>query len=406
MGKAGGAGQKFVTWEDPVQIESYTREVQKRATELINENRKLRKVHMNVTREVVELMNIDLLKSEQVWTDKLNQIKLMVDQETKGRAADLCRPWLTHINYQLYKALEFQYRMGLESLNENLPEIQADLIFRNQKMEFRPAFEQLKLKYFSEIRKFITRPISFRGVGGGARATDIFSKMPENNAKYMHTVYVKAEELFEQVRLVENEYVEWTALSHLDIQSHIEEHFKGVEDWETNFAMLKQKRIELKKLPDSTKIDCVTINIVPFKGGIEDVFKKLTDALVETMQDSIEKDAEDVERFVKMAQDKLNSNPTSVDEIEAMHKDAMEIETNKHKYVEIFESLKKKNLMIKQIQGQGMGLTELESRWREFEARLGAFNDKIEDQKQRLREEIDKRIKSLSVELEKMYDRW
>ena len=100
------------------------------------------------------------------------------------------------------------------------------------------------------------------------------------------------------------------------------------------------------------------------------------------------------------------SNPTSVDEIEAMHKDAMEIETNKGKYVEIFESLKKKNLMIKQIQGQGMGLTELESRWREFEARLGAFNDKIEDQKQRLREEIDKRIKSLSVELEKMYDRW
>jgi choline kinase len=89
-----------------------------------------------------------------------------------------------------------------------------------------------------------------------------------------------------------------------------------------------------------------------------------------------------------------------------MHKDAMEIETNKGKYVEIFESLKKKNLLIKQIQGQGMGLTELESRWREFEARLGAFNDKIEDQKQRLREEIDKRIKSLSIELEKMYDRW
>jgi hypothetical protein len=48
-----------------------------------------------------------------------------------------------------------------------------------------------------------------------------------------------------------------------------------VEDWETNFAMLKTKRIELKKLPDTRKIDCVTINVVPFKGGIEEVFKKL-----------------------------------------------------------------------------------------------------------------------------------
>jgi dynein heavy chain 2 len=49
------------------------------ATELINENRKLRKVHINVINEVIELMNIDLLKSKQGWTDKMNQIKLMVD---------------------------------------------------------------------------------------------------------------------------------------------------------------------------------------------------------------------------------------------------------------------------------------------------------------------------------------
>ncbi len=47
--------------------------------------------------------------------------------------------------------------------------------------------------------------------------------------------------------------------------------------------MLQQKRIELKKLPDSKKIDCITINIVPFKGGIEEVFKKLSDALVTTL---------------------------------------------------------------------------------------------------------------------------
>lgn len=68
-----------MTWEDPIQIERYTKEVQKMATELINENRKLRKVHINVINEVIELMNIDLLKSKQVWTDKMNQIKLMVD---------------------------------------------------------------------------------------------------------------------------------------------------------------------------------------------------------------------------------------------------------------------------------------------------------------------------------------
>jgi hypothetical protein len=47
--------------------------------------------------------------------------------------------------------------------------------------------------------------------------------------------------------------------------------------------MLKQKRIELKKLPDSKKIDCITVNIVPFKGGVEEVFKKLSEALADTL---------------------------------------------------------------------------------------------------------------------------
>mmetsp|Transcript_43857 Transcript_43857/g.42379 ORF Transcript_43857/g.42379 Transcript_43857/m.42379 type:complete len:233 (+) Transcript_43857:268-966(+) len=62
--------------------------------------------------------------------------------------------------------------------------------------------------------------------------------------------------------------------------------------------------------------------------------------------------------------------------------------------------------MIKQIAGQGMRLGDLESMWREFDARLSAFNDKIEDQKTRLRQEIDSRAKELNQDLEKMFEKW
>ena len=55
--------------------------------------------------------------------------------------------------------------MGLESLNESLPEISADLVYRNATIEFRPAFEELKSKYYSEISQFITIPLKFEGVG-------------------------------------------------------------------------------------------------------------------------------------------------------------------------------------------------------------------------------------------------
>jgi hypothetical protein len=70
--------------------------------------------------------------------------------------------------------------------------------------------------------------------------------------------------------------------------------------------MLKSKRIELKKLPDQKKIDCIKINVVPFKQGVEDLFRKLSDALVDTLEQSIEKDAKEVMSFVKSAQDNLS----------------------------------------------------------------------------------------------------
>ena len=69
--------------------------------------------------------------------------------------------------------------MGLESLNESLPEISAELIYRNGTIEFRPTFEELKNKYYSEISVFITIPLKFVGVG----PTEIFKLMPEQNSR-------------------------------------------------------------------------------------------------------------------------------------------------------------------------------------------------------------------------------
>ena len=101
-------------------------------------------------------------------------------------------------------------------------------------------------------------------------------------------------------------------------------------------------------------------------------------------------------KFVTLGLEKLNSNPQSVEEIEKMHSDAVQIQVEKDQIVKLFDQCVKKNLMIKQIAGKGMFLGDLDSRWREFEARLNQFNDKIEDQKARLAKEIDNRIKELN----------
>lgn len=44
--------------------------------------------------------------------------------------------------------------------------------------------------------------------------------------------------------------------------------------------------------------------------------------------------------------------------------------------------------------------------WKYFDARLAQFNDKIEDQKARLVQELDNRVRTLNADLEKMFDKW
>ena len=77
------------------------------------------------------MMSIDLLRQQQRWKDGLMDIRhLMAGLVSQGFQASNMKPWKAHWDRQLYKALEHQYQMGLEALNENLPEIKVELTFR------------------------------------------------------------------------------------------------------------------------------------------------------------------------------------------------------------------------------------------------------------------------------------
>jgi dynein heavy chain 2 len=68
-----------------------------------------------------------------------------------------------------------------------LPEINSDLIFKDNCVLFRPTYEELKHKYYQEIQKFITIPLRFLGVDN--KKTDLFKIIPEQNSQHLNVVY-------------------------------------------------------------------------------------------------------------------------------------------------------------------------------------------------------------------------
>jgi dynein heavy chain 2 len=120
-----------ITWDNPEDLERYTLNLQTAAEKLSTENRKLRKLHQKISEIVVNLMSTDLLRQQQKWKDNLYEIRQVISEAIQmGFSENNMKPWLAHWDRQLYKVLEYQYQLGLDTLNENMPEIKVELIFR------------------------------------------------------------------------------------------------------------------------------------------------------------------------------------------------------------------------------------------------------------------------------------
>lgn len=76
---------------------------------------------------------------------------------------------------------------------------------RQQRLQFRPPFEEIKAKYFREMKKFISIPNHFKGVGEAADGT-IFPAMIDRNAEGFITCYRKAASLFNRLGAVQDQF--------------------------------------------------------------------------------------------------------------------------------------------------------------------------------------------------------
>ncbi|OXB57863.1 hypothetical protein ASZ78_016437 [Callipepla squamata] len=196
------------------------------------------------------------------------QSALAFEQIIKGFKSSDMKAWRQHWNHQLYKALEHQYQRGLEALNENLPEINIDLTFKQGRLQFRPPFEEVRARYYREMKKFISIPNQFRGVSE-IEEESIFAVMTDRNANGFLTAFSKAEDLFRRLAEVCNQF----------------------------------------------KIDCLTVNCNPVKTVIDDFIQKFYDVLVFSLRKSIQAHLSDISSFLNEAMETLVVRPQTVEEI-------------------------------------------------------------------------------------------
>ncbi|KAJ8280434.1 hypothetical protein GJAV_G00054510 [Gymnothorax javanicus] len=402
------SGSKLqITWDNPKELEVYIAKLQSSAERLSTENRKLRKWHTDFTEKVVTLMNVDLLRHQQRWKDGLQELRTgFAALESQGFRSDSMRAWRQHWNRQLYKALEHQYQVGLEALNKNLPEINVDLIFKQGRLQFRPPFEEVRAKYFREMKRFISIPNQFRGVSEPGEEP-IFPVMIDRNASGFVTIFSKAEDLFSRLLLVQEKFKEWVVLGQVGLDALVERNVHTVQDWERNFKALKARGKESERLPSSEKVDCITVNCDPVKAVIDDLIQRLFDALLLSLRKSIHAHIQDIDTFVAGAMETLSTRPESIDEIGEANIKHGELLERKPSILPLFQEAEDKNRLLRTVAGGGVdSISSLRAKWDKFELMMESHQLMIREQVEVMRSGTETQIQSYQQELEKFRARW
>jgi dynein heavy chain 2 len=301
---------KHVSWDTPIQLKEYIASLNTAMRNLNSKNRRLRMAHKQISEIVVRLMNTDLVRQRSKWKDALSQIRGIIN-DVEAEGFKNTRPWMIHWDYQLYKALDYQYKMGLESCHEILQQIDTKLVLRQKKLVFEPSYEELRSMYYRELKSFINIPLSFKGVGD----SDIFRSITNRNSDRLLLVFSQAERLFKKLSETLDKYTPWVAFAAIDINDLIEANLVEVEDYEANFRMTKTRGRDIDKLPDVEKVDCINVDASGAKSAAEELLKAFNDALGFALRKSAQADVEHLEAFVKESLDALSTMPQTFEEI-------------------------------------------------------------------------------------------
>lgn len=393
-------------WDSPIQCEKYVSRLMSAVEELSARNRKLRGVHFQLSSGIVELTGIDLLRQRDSWNDQLKKLQAIFTREERVTDADSMLVWRKHWDHQLYKAFEYQYRLCLESVNDNLFDIPVDLFFSRKRLNLRPPLEDLRAQYYRNLKKFLDLPKVFVGFNEGLTGETIYSFIPERNSQGLNMVYQNAEVLFDKLRDLCESHEHWVALGTVDIEEYVDTHLEEVKDYNRNFEILEEKRYLASKLPSSVKIGCFTVSFVPFKSALDDLMHRFSDALLLSLRKKAVLGLKTVEEFLNDAMQMLTDKPDSVHDLTKAKSAWKDFARKKKEMMLLTKKVYQKNTCLRQKGSLYLDLSGLKPRWETFVSSMTSFDDVLEGQRESLKGGVEKRIKKLSLAIQKFTSRW
>ncbi|KAH9577240.1 Dynein heavy chain [Trypanosoma melophagium] len=401
------SGERKLTWRNTEDAERFIGKLRKASQTLTDDNRRLHKLHKEIEVIVIELFSIDLLRSKDRWMGKVHTIREKM--ETSGfKNMDA---WKLFWDMQLYKAMEHQYQLGLESLHEVVSEIKADIIYDQETgmAALRPSLEIIRGQYYQRIKEFMTFPQRFHGCSN----TDIFKEMPAHNERGIVAVMQHAAQLFKKVQQELKRFNPLLIIGQCGrngnptLESIVEKTLTEVQHWEQSVRLLKQKGKEINSEELFIKCGCITLCTAGIKGTVEDHLYKLYEALQITLYRSAESHLHRINAYIAEVSKSLDTKLTKLEEIGTANiQHAKLMEQLPAMEVEFFHFYNKNMLLQSMTNLNGIDFSKTKSQWDKVIRRFEAFDKEVEAQISSLRGTVEERLKNWTKSVERFINQW
>ncbi|XP_029665147.1 cytoplasmic dynein 2 heavy chain 1 [Formica exsecta] len=316
--------QSGVVWSDPHLVDAYTARLKELVVKFARQNSELISKHSTLRDYVSNLLKGDavhLVGNQNVWKETLISMRAIVDavDSEYGNA----KAWKLHWDRQLLKTLGVAYRNALPSLSKKLSEIRVELTFRDGLLQWRPPLEDIRAKLYSGIRRSLSIPVNFRGVGDVADAH--FGDLVQKNAYLFSGVYKQVEIALSTLELFRMKWLNLATPANIDVGERLKG--KPPQEWAKAFKEAKQWAQEVGKLRGcDVKISCICIDTATTRNDLETATRHYWERLCSDLRVEASSRLMAIVEFLSFASKELERRPRDVEEVGLAHEAHARIE--------------------------------------------------------------------------------
>ncbi|XP_020293197.1 cytoplasmic dynein 2 heavy chain 1 [Pseudomyrmex gracilis] len=393
--------QSGVVWSDPHLVDVYTARLKELVVKFARQNSELISKHCTLRDYVSNLLKGDavhLVGNQNIWKETLTNMRAIVDavDSEYGNA----RAWKLHWDRQLLKALSVAYRSALPSLSRKLSEIRVELTFRDGSLQWRPPLEDIRAKLYSGIRRSLSIPINFRGVGDVADAH--FGDLVQKNAYLFSGVYKQIEIV---LSTLESFRIKWLGLAtpaNIDVGEQLKN--KPPQEWAKAFKEAKQWAQEVGKLRGcDVKISCVCVDTATTRSDLETASRRYWERLCSDLRTEASSRLMAVVDFLSFASKELERRPRDAEEVGLAHEAHARIEQQSAGIADEMEAVAVLAKVMAAWTSEKLdGVTAAHAAWQELGDRL----EKHKAVMARLLEDAKVNLRHKAIALRDERERW